>query len=64
MTVPVFQDLMLPVLRASQNGEARIGTVVEKLEKELNLSDSDRAEILPSGQQTRFSNELIGQNRI
>src|SRR3954451_14701454 len=56
MTVPVFQDLMLPVLRASQYGEARIGAVVEKLEKELNLSDSDRTEILPSGQQTRFSN--------
>jgi restriction system protein len=58
MTVPVFQDLMLPVLRASQNGEARIGAVVERLEKELNLSDSDRTEILPSGQQTRFSNRV------
>ena len=55
MTVPVFQDLMLPVLRASQEGEVRIGAVVEKLEKELNLSDSDRTEILPSGQQTIFS---------
>jgi restriction system protein len=58
MTVPVFQDLMLPVLRASRDGEVRIGAVVETLEKELNLSDSDRMELLPSGQQTRFSNRV------
>lgn len=58
MAVPGFQDLMLPVLRTSSNGEARISTVVEKLADELRLSDDERADLLPSGQQTRFSNRV------
>ena len=31
MAIPDFQTLMLPVLRASADGEVRIGDVVEKL---------------------------------
>lgn len=58
MTVPGFQDLTLPVLRASSQGEVRISAVTDALEKELKLSDEDRTAILPSGQQTRFSNRV------
>ena len=58
MTVPTFQDLLFPVLKSSEYGEVRIGAVVEQLEKELKLSEEDRAELLPSGQQTRFANRV------
>lgn len=58
MTVPVFQDLTLPVLRASANGEIAMRDVVEKLRVELHLSDEDASELLPSGRQTRFANRI------
>jgi restriction system protein len=47
---------MLPVLRQAASGEVRIGDVVDRLAKELELSPEDAAEILPSGKQTRFAN--------
>lgn len=58
MTVPAFQDLTLPVLRASANGEIYMRDVIEKLRLELNLSDEDASELLPSGRQTRFANRV------
>ena len=56
MSVPDFQSLMLPVLKQAAAGEVRIGDVVERLAKELELLPEDAAEILPSGKQTRFAN--------
>jgi restriction system protein len=58
MTVPVFQDLTLPVLRASANGDIAMRDVVERLREELRLSDQDASELLPSGRQTRFANRV------
>lgn len=58
MTVPVFQELTLPVLRASANGDVAMRDVVEKLRIELALSDEDASELLPSGRQTRFANRV------
>lgn len=58
MTVPTFQELTLPVLRACASGEAKIGEVVDRLSKNLNLSESDRSELLPSGRQTKFANRV------
>ena len=58
MTVPVFQDLTLPVLHASANGDIAMRDVVEKLREELRLSDEDASELLPSGRQTRFANRV------
>ncbi len=58
MAVPDYQSLMLPVLNSALAGEARIGEVVEKLADELGLSESDRAEMLPSGRQTTFANRV------
>ena len=46
MTVPVFQDLTLPVLRASANGDIAMRDVVEKLREELRLSDEDASDFL------------------
>lgn len=56
MTIPDFQTLMLPVLRASAGGEVRIGDVVETLANEFQLTDDERAHVLPSGRQTTFAN--------
>jgi restriction system protein len=57
-TVPNFQSLMLPVLRAAAVGEQRIGAVVQTLGEELGLSDAARAALLASGRQTIFANRV------
>ena len=58
MAIPDFQTLMLPVLRASSNGEVHIGDVVERLADEFRLSDGERTELLPSGRQATFANRV------
>src|SRR5450432_1181432 len=58
MPIPDYQSLMLPVLVAASNGEVRIGSVVENLTNELGLTPEERAELLPSGKQTVFSNRV------
>ena len=58
MTVPDYQSLMLPVLKIASQGEIRISDAVEKLASELGLTEQDRAELLPSGKQTTFSNRV------
>lgn len=56
--IPDFQSLMLPVLKASVDGEVRISDVVEKLATEFSLSQEERAQLLPSGKQTTFANRV------
>lgn len=56
MSIPDFQSLTLPVLKASARGEVRIGDVVDLLANEFELSDDERAALLPSGRQTTFAN--------
>jgi restriction system protein len=56
MSIPDFQTLMLPVLKSSSRGEVRIGDVVDLLATEFELSDDERAALLPSGRQTTFAN--------
>jgi restriction system protein len=58
MTIPDYQSLMLPVLVASSQGEARIRPVVEELASQLGLSPQERSELLPSGKQTVFGNRV------
>jgi restriction system protein len=58
MLIPDFQTLMLPVLREAQNGEVRIGDVVERLAESFHLSPEERSHLLPSGRQTTFSNRV------
>jgi restriction system protein len=52
---------MLPMLRlaAESNGQPlAIKVAVEKLAKEMGLSEEDRSELLPSGRQSRFTNRV------
>ena len=58
MTIPDYQSLMLPVLNLSLSGEVRVSDAVEELADLLVLSEADRAELLPSGKQTKFSNKV------
>ncbi len=58
MAIPDYQSLMLPVLSASLNGERRIGEVVESLAEQLGLTPEERAQLLPSGNQTIFANRV------
>jgi restriction system protein len=58
MSIPDYQFLMLPVLKAAAQGEVRIGAVVDELADQLQLTGEERAELLPSGKQTVFSNRV------
>ena len=49
---------MLPVLRAGDGEEVSVGDVTDKLALEFKLTDDQRAQLLPSGKQTKFSNRV------
>jgi restriction system protein len=56
MAVPDFQSLMLPVLRASADGEIASTDIRKHLADQLKLSAEDLAERQASGTQTKFMN--------
>ena len=59
MAIPDYEELMLPVLRVSGDGqEHRIGDVIEQLAKDFRLTDEERNQLLPSGKQTTFANRV------
>ena len=62
MAVPDFQSLMLPVLRATANGEIDSGALRDRVAGDFNLSGQDLAEMLPSGRQTKFANRTAWAN--
>jgi len=59
MAVPDFQTLMLPLLQLAADGhDYRFRDVVERLADEFSLTPEERSELLPSGQQSIFSNRV------
>jgi restriction system protein len=58
MAIPDYQTLMLPVLKESARGEVKIGDVVDTLSSQFQLTDDELAELIPSGNQTTFSNRV------
>lgn len=58
MTIPNFQELMLPVLQAATDGEIKISDVVRQLGENLKLTSEELSELLPSGRQTKFANRV------
>ncbi len=59
MAVPDFQSFMLPLLKFSADGtEHTQGEAVDALARQLNITDADRKEMLPSGRQARFDNRI------
>lgn len=59
MTIPDYQTLMLPLLRlASDQQEHRFREAVDTLAEKLKLTEVERSELLPSGQQPVFNNRV------
>ena len=59
MAIPDYQTLMLPLLRlAADQQEHRIRDAVEILAENLDLSDEERSQLLPSGSQPVFNNRV------
>ena len=64
MAIPDYQTIMLPLLNfASDNQEHRFRDAVEALADSFNLTDDERKELLPSGQQQLFNNR-VGWSRM
>ena len=59
MAIPDYQACMLPFLKAIADGaEHRIRDVTSHIATQFNLSDEQREELLPSGQQTVIANRV------
>ena len=59
MPIPDFQTLMLPLLCHLADGAERTNQEsFDAMAHEFNLTDAERAQLLPSGQQTVFRNRL------
>lgn len=58
MTIPDYQTLMLPVLRAAEEGEVRVPFVADLIAERIGLSDAEREEMLPSGKQRILHNRV------
>ena len=59
MAIPDYQTIMLPLLKfVADQKEHSVHEVVKYLANEFNLSDDDRKEMLPSGQQEVFLNRV------
>ncbi len=59
MAVPDYQSCMLPLLKFYSDGEDHtFREAVEALAKEFKLTDQERREMLPSGQQEVFDNRI------
>lgn len=59
MSVPTFQELMLPLLHAYRDGnQFTLSELTPVIAQRLNLTESDLKELLPSGKQTTFANRI------
>ncbi len=56
--IPDYQSLMKPVLELAASGEVKISDAVTQLERSFRLNDDEKAELLPSGKQTKFANRV------
>jgi restriction system protein len=59
MAIPDYQTCMLPLLKFAESGrDYLVREAVESLANQFNLTQSERAELLPSGQQAVFHNRV------
>jgi restriction system protein len=59
MAIPDYQSLMLPLIKlASDKKEHSLQEATRAIAKELNLTEADLAELLPSGRKTRFYDRI------
>jgi len=59
MAIPDYQSIMLPILKfAGDRQEHSLRETIEALADEFDLTDEERRELLPSGQQATFDNRV------
>jgi restriction system protein len=59
MAIPEFQEFMLPLLKLAGDGHVhKIAEARDALATTLSINQVDRAELLPSGAQSRFDNRV------
>lgn len=59
MPIPDFQTIMLPLLKfLGDSKEHSLRETIESLADKFDLTDEERKELLPSGQQTTFDNRV------
>src|SRR4029450_1447014 len=59
MAVPDFQSFFKPLLELASDGEEHsVREAREVIAKNMNLSEADLSELLPSGTQTKFDNRV------
>ena len=59
MTIPDFQSIMLPLLKILADGKVyKYREIIEALAREFLVTEAERKEMLPSGQQEIFSNRV------
>jgi restriction system protein len=59
MAIPDFQSVMLPIMETLSDGQTWImRNLTQALADRFTLSDAERQQLLPSGQQTVFSNRV------
>ena len=59
MAIPDFQSVMLPMVKILGDGQERtMREVTDQLAESFQLTDKEREELLPSGQQSLFSNRV------
>lgn len=59
MTIPVFQQIMLPLLQLLEDKqEHSLRQVIDSLTKQFNLTPEEQYELLPSGKQAIFDNRV------
>ena len=59
MAIPDYQSLMLPLLKLSADGSVyKFSEAVDLLADKLSLTDEERNELFPTGQQPVFRNRL------
>ena len=59
MAIPDYQSIMLPLLKLAKDGEEHsLREAIESLAVQFQLTDKERAELLPSGRQATFDNRV------
>lgn len=59
MAIPTFQEITLPLLRLSGDGQVRsLASARKELAVHFTLTEAEEAELLPSGRQGRFANRV------
>lgn len=59
MAIPDYQSIMLPLLKFAADGpEHSLREAIEGLAEKFGLADTERKELLPSGQQPTFDNRV------